>query len=112
MNTNNTPTPADEITYLKAALEVARKRGPKLSAVKRPGKHLRAQLFLSRAEHASIGLVTTTLSWNKGQEVSRALTMRLALARLVTDVTLSLKDKALAARMNAELDAVRAETAP
>ena len=43
--------------------------------------------------------------------MSRALTMRLALYRLLTDATAISPDPTLAARLNAEVDAVRAEAA-
>jgi hypothetical protein len=101
MNTTNTTD--TELAGLQAGLVLARLRGPKLSASKSGAKRIRAQLFLSPAEHASIGLVGSTLAFHLGRPISRAIVTRLALYRLVTDAHRSLNDPVLAARMKAEV---------
>ena len=112
MTPQSAPTISDdERAALQAGLAEARRRGTKLSAAKRPGARIRAQLFLNIEEHTAIGLTGNVLSLHMGRPISRAISTRLALYRLTQDAKRSLTDPALAARLKAEMLAVREETA-
>jgi hypothetical protein len=115
MTPNIEPTVTEsEIAALRAGLVEARRRGVQtLIATTGPvgnrHKHVRTQLFMTTDEHAALKLMRHTLSFHVGRQVAQTLTVRLALSRLMDECRRSLSDPAAAAKMKADLLAVRAE---
>lgn len=72
-------------------------------------KHFRQNLFLTPTEVQLRRAIGHALSLHLGQTVAQSLVMRLALYRLATDATASLRDTELAATLKTELLAVRNE---
>lgn len=102
-------TTDDERAWLAKSL--ADLKGRKLSAIKDGRTRYRHQLHLGVEEKRALSTMRCALMLHLGRPVSLALTMRLALLGLSKDCMKSLKDPAMAARLKAELLAIRAEKA-
>lgn len=114
-NIEDTVTQSD-IATLRAGLAEARRRGAEtLSAtIGPPGsrrRHVRTQLFLAADEHAALKLMQSVLSLHVGRRVAQTLTVRLALHRFMAECQRSHSDPVVAAKMRADLLAVREERA-
>ena len=114
--TNTTNDTDAEIAALKAGLDQARAQGPlgspamKALRNKRPtGKDrlIRSQMYLSVHDWALRNLLSHILTLHFGRPVAHSLIVRLALRVLAAECQKSLKDPVVAARLKAELVAIR-----
>lgn len=110
-----TNIPDEERQRVLAGLERLKRRPEKLAAmVGPPGArriHMEQKIRMTALEHAAMRIMGHALACHVGRPVGLTLVTRLALRLLLKEVSRSMKDPAVAARLVAELHATREERA-
>lgn len=102
MNTPNHKLTADVIDCLTQL------KGPKLAS-RRKGRRVQYRVFMTEAEHRALIVMGVTIAFHVGRKVSMPLVNRLALECLSERCLKSLKDPVEAAKLRADILAVREE---
>jgi len=116
--TNTNDTPAAEIAALEAGLAEVKRNGPyapqsnlgkKLASMRPKGeaKLIRSNIWITAHEWGLRNLLSHIMTMHLGRPVGQALIVRLGLRVLAAEAQRSLKDPVVAARLKAELMAVR-----
>lgn len=93
----------------RSSLRSSLPASPTTKLVTRKGHHVKHAIWMTRLEAQGLSAARATLSLHVGRNVSFPLTQRLALNLLAERCTRSLRDPVEAARLRAELLAVREE---